>query len=42
MFGVETERMTTQRLAHLGIHPINQPPNPDTVADANKILLTGA
>jgi hypothetical protein len=41
-FGAETEGMTIQRLPHLGIHPIKQPPNLDTMADANKSLLTGA
>ena len=39
-FGVETEGKTIQRLPHPGIHPI-QPPNPDTIAYARKILLTG-
>ena len=41
-FGAETEGMTIQRLSHLGIHPIKKPPNPDTITDANKSLLTGA
>jgi hypothetical protein len=39
-FGAETEGRTIQRLSHLGIHPINKT-NPDTIAYANKILLTG-
>jgi hypothetical protein len=40
--GAETEGMTTQKLPHLRIHPIYiYPPNPDTMADANKSLLTG-
>jgi hypothetical protein len=33
-FGAETEGMTIQRLTHLGIHPIKNPPNPDTVVEA--------
>jgi hypothetical protein len=41
-FGAETEEMTIQRLPHLGIHPIEQPSNPDTMAEANRSLLTGA
>jgi hypothetical protein len=40
-YEAETEGMTIQRLPHLGLHPI-QLPNPDTMADANKCLLTGA
>jgi hypothetical protein len=36
-WGAETERMTIQRLCHLGIHP-----NPDTIVAANKCLLAGA
>jgi hypothetical protein len=39
--GAETEGMTIQRLPHLGIHPIQKSPNPDTFVDANKSLLTG-
>jgi hypothetical protein len=41
-FGAETEGMTIQRLPHLGNPSHKQPPNPDTMADANKSLLTGA
>jgi hypothetical protein len=43
-FGAETEGMTIQKLPHLGIHSIKKkknPPNPDTIADANKSLQTG-
>jgi hypothetical protein len=40
-FGAERAGRTIQRLPHPGIHPIIQLPNPDTIADANKILLTG-
>ena len=40
MFGAETEGTTIQRLPDLVIH--KQPPNPDTMADANKSLMTGA
>jgi hypothetical protein len=29
-FGAEPEGMVIQRLPHLEIHPIKQPPNPDT------------
>ena len=28
--GADTEGMVIQRLPHLEIHPIKQPPNPDT------------
>jgi hypothetical protein len=38
----ETEGMTIQRLPHLGDPSHKNPPNQDTIADANKILLTGA
>ena len=38
-FGAETKGWTIQRLPHPGIHPINQPPNPDTISYASKILL---
>ena len=38
-FRVETEGMNIQKLPHLG-H--KQLPNPDSIADANKSLLTGA
>ena len=41
-FGAETEGRTIQRLPLLGIHPINNLQTPDTIVDANKILLTGA
>jgi hypothetical protein len=37
--GAETEGMTIQRLPHLGNPSHIQPPNPDTIADANKSLL---
>jgi hypothetical protein len=37
--GAETEGETTQRLPHLGIHPI-QSPNPYTTVDTNKCFLT--
>ena len=37
--GAETEGKAIQRLPHLEIHP--QTPNPDTIAYASKILLTG-
>jgi hypothetical protein len=40
-FRAETESMTIQKLPHLGSHPINNHQNPDTIADANKSLLTG-
>ena len=39
--GAETEEKGIQRLSHLGINP-TQSPNPDTIIDANKCLLTGA
>ena len=38
-FGAEKEGRTIQGLPHLGIH--KQPTNPDTIAYASKILLTG-
>ena len=41
-FRAETEGMAIQKLPHLGIHPINNPPDPDIISDASKILLTGA
>jgi hypothetical protein len=41
-YGAETEGMTIKRLPHLGISSHIQPPNPDTIVDANKCLLTGA
>jgi hypothetical protein len=37
----EIEGKAIQRLPHLEIHPI-QTPNPDTIVDAKKCLLTGA
>ena len=40
-FGAETEGMTIQRLPP-GDPSHKQLPNPDTIADANKSLLTGA
>jgi hypothetical protein len=40
--GAETEGMTIQRLNHLGNPSYIQSPNPDTIVDANKCLLTGA
>ena len=40
-FGAEAEERTIWRLPHLGIHPIYKSPNPDTIAYASKILLTG-
>jgi len=42
-FGAETEGMAIQSLPHLGIQPIYiQPPNPVTIRDAKKCMLTGA
>jgi hypothetical protein len=40
--GAETEGRTIQRLPHLGIHPIYNHKNPDTIVDCNKCLLTRA
>jgi hypothetical protein len=40
--GAETEGMTIQRLPHLGNSSDIQSPNPDTIVDANKSLLTEA
>jgi hypothetical protein len=40
-FRAVTEGMTIQRLSHLGVHPINNQKNPDTVAYTSKILLAG-
>ena len=37
----ETEGVTIQRLPYLGDPFHKTPPNQDTIADANKILLTG-
>jgi hypothetical protein len=39
--GAETEGKAIQRLPHLGIHPIIQTLNPDTVVDAKKCFLKG-
>jgi hypothetical protein len=39
--GAETERKAIQRMLHLGIHPILHTPNPGTIVDAKKCLLTG-
>ena len=39
-YGAETEGKAIQRLVHLGLHPIYTP-NPDTIVDAKKCLLTG-
>jgi hypothetical protein len=41
-FGAATEGMTIQKLPHLGIHPIYNHHQTQTIADANKNLLTGA
>jgi hypothetical protein len=42
-FGAETEgRKDHSETAPLGDPSHKQPPNPDTIADANKIWLTGA
>jgi hypothetical protein len=40
-FGAKTKRWTIQRLPHPGDPSHNQPPNPDTIAYASKILLKG-
>jgi hypothetical protein len=40
-FGAKREGRTIQRLPHPGIHPILQPPNPDTIVYARNILLRG-
>jgi hypothetical protein len=40
--GEETGGKTIQRLPYLGIHPIIQTPNLDTIVEANKCWLTGA
>jgi hypothetical protein len=37
----ESEGKAIQRLPYLGIHPMLLP-NPDTIVDAKKCLLTGA
>jgi len=41
-FGAETEGKAIQRLPHLGDPSHMQTPNPDTIADAKKCMLTGA
>jgi len=42
-FGAETEGMAVQRLPHLGIqHIYIQPPNPVTIGDVKRCMLTGA
>ena len=41
-FGAEKEGRIIQRLPHLGIHPIYNHHQTQTIADANKNLLTGA
>ena len=41
-FRAEMEERTIPRLPHLGYPSHKQPPNPDTIADAKTILLTGA
>jgi hypothetical protein len=41
-FRAEDEGTTIQRLPHLGTSSHKQPPNPDTMADTNSSLLTGA
>jgi hypothetical protein len=40
-FGAETEGRTIQRLPHPRDPSHIQPPNPDTIADARRILMTG-
>jgi hypothetical protein len=40
--GAETEGKAIQRLPHLGNPSHIQTPNPDTIVDAGKYLLTGA
>jgi hypothetical protein len=40
-YRAETEGKATQRRSHLGIYPIYLP-NPDTIVDAKKCMLTGA
>jgi hypothetical protein len=40
-FGAKAEGKTIQRLSHLGDLSHIQPPNPDTIAYAIKIFLTG-
>ena len=40
--GAETERMTIQRLPHLGIHPIYSYQTQTFIVDANTYLLTEA
>ena len=40
-FEAEMKGWTIQRLSYLGIHPIYNHKNPNTIAYARKILLTG-
>jgi hypothetical protein len=40
--GAETETKAIQRLPDLGFHPHIQLPNPDTMLDAKKCLVTGS
>ena len=40
-FGAKAEGKTIQRLSHLGDLSHIQPPNPDTIAYASTVLLTG-
>jgi hypothetical protein len=40
-FGADIEGTTIQRLFHLRDTSHKQPPNPDTITYARKILLTG-
>jgi hypothetical protein len=40
-FAAKMKGRTIQRLPHPGIPSHNQPPNPDTIAYASKILLKG-
>ena len=41
-YGTETEGKAIWRLSHLGIPSHIQTPNPDTIVDTKKCLLTGA
>jgi hypothetical protein len=40
--GAETEGVIIQRLPHMGNPSHIQTPNPESIVDANKSLLTGA
>ena len=40
--GAETEGKAIQRLPHLGAPSHIQSPNPDTIEDAKKCMLTGS